>query len=55
MNSLTYLVYIIWWEIFTLGGGAYIVFWKGGSAFWMLLAVFLSGSAYRPTTWRVLK
>lgn len=34
-------VFLIFWEALTIGGSAYIVFWKGHSAWWLLLGIFL--------------
>lgn len=51
---LTYLIYIIIWESMIFGGFAYIVFGLGYSGWWMLLAVFMSGVAYKPKMWREL-
>ena len=54
MKILTYLIYIILWEGFILGGCAYIVFWKGFSGWWFLLAGLLSSAAYKPSAWAIL-
>lgn len=54
MKTMTYFLYIILWEGFILGGCAYIVFWKGFSGWWFLLAVLLSGSPYSPSKWAEL-
>lgn len=51
MAHLTYFFYIVLWEAFTLGGCSYLVFWRGESAWWFLLAVFLAGCAYSPRRW----
>jgi len=51
MKEITYLIYIIFWETFILGGGAYIVFGLGNSGWWFALACVLSGLAYRPSMW----
>lgn len=51
MREITYLIYIIFWECFVLGGGAYVVFVLDRSAWWMILAVALAGCAYRPSMW----
>jgi hypothetical protein len=51
MRAITYLIYIIFWELLTIGGSAYIVFVLDRSAWWMLLGVFMAGLAYRPQMW----
>jgi len=51
---ITYLIYIIIWEAMVLGGFGYVVFGLGKSGWWMLLAVFMSASAYKPESWRRL-
>jgi hypothetical protein len=51
---ITYLIYIIIWQAMVLGGLGYVVFGLGESGWWMLLAVFLSASAYSPEDWRHL-
>lgn len=33
---------IILWRIFLIGGTSYIVFWKGYSGWWFVLAIMLS-------------
>jgi len=51
MKEITYLIYIIFWEILIVGGTAYIVFGLGYSGWWWLLGIFLGGCAYKPTSW----
>ena len=51
---ITYLIYIIIWETMVLGGFGYVVFELGKSGLWMLLAVYMSASAYKPESWRQL-
>lgn len=51
---ITYLIYIITWETIVLGGFGYIVFGLGKDAAWMILAVLLSASAYKPDKWAQL-
>ena len=51
MKELTYLIYIVLWEAFVIGGCAYLVFWLGASGWWFILAVVLSGAAYTPNRW----
>ncbi len=36
-----YVISIVFFESFILGGCAYLVFWKGASAWWFVLAVLL--------------
>ncbi len=52
--ALTYLIYIVIWESMIFGGFGYVVFGLGHSGWWMLLAIMLSGAAYRPYMWREL-
>lgn len=52
--ALTYMVYIIVYECLVIGGCAYIVFWKGYSGWWFVLAVLMSAGAYKPSAWRKL-
>jgi len=54
MSALTYLAYIVFWESLTLGGCAYLVFWRKASGWWFALAVILSGLAYTPEQWAAL-
>jgi len=51
MKAVTYLVYILAFEAIVLGGAGYIVFGLGRSPWWMLLALMVSGAAYRPAQW----
>jgi len=51
MKEITYLIYIVLYEAFIVGGCAYIVFWQGNSGWWWLLACAMSGAAYRPQAW----
>lgn len=51
MREITYLIYIILWEGFILGGTAYVVFVLDHSGLWFLLAVWLSSAAYSPRKW----
>ena len=51
---ITYLIYIIIWEVILLGGFGYVVFGLDKNGWWMLLAVFMSFYAYGPETWRQL-
>lgn len=54
MFALTYLIYLLVWESLVIGGCAYVVFWRGQSGWWFLLAVILSSGAYSPEKWRKL-
>lgn len=51
MKYLTYLLYILLWETAVLGGVWYAVFILNRSGWWFLLAVLLSGAAYKPKDW----
>lgn len=51
MKYLTYLIYILLWEGFVFGGAGYAVFILQRSGWWFLLAVLLSGAAYKPEDW----
>lgn len=51
MKYLTYLVYIILWEILIIGGSGYAVFVLGASGWWFVLSVPLSCCAYSPMKW----
>ena len=51
---ISYLIYILVWEVLILGGCAYLVFWKGASPWWFVLAVLLSSAAYGPEKWAKL-
>jgi len=51
MKSFTYLVYILLWEGFTIGGCCYVVFGLNQSGWWFLLAIAFSVMAYSPEVW----
>lgn len=51
MKYLTYLIYILLWEGFILGGAWYAVFILNHSGWWFLLAVLMSAAAYKPKDW----
>lgn len=55
MRELTYLIYIITWEVLVIGGCGYAVFVRGASGLWFVLAVFLSACAYPPRKWMIDK
>lgn len=52
--AVTYLIYLMLWEGFVFGGCAYLVFWRDASAWWFVLAVFMSAASYSPKKWREL-
>jgi hypothetical protein len=54
MKYWTYLIYLILWESLMWGGGFYVVFILGHSAWWFALAVAGSAAAYSPNTWMQL-
>lgn len=54
MAHLTYLIYIVLWEGFILGGCAYVVFELGHSGWWFALAIPLACMAYSPRRWIAL-
>ena len=49
--SVTYLIYIVFWETLVLGGIGYAVFAMEFSGWWFLLGLVLSSAAYRPEQW----
>ena len=51
MRALTYLIYIVLWEGMIIVGAGYVVFVLDYSGWWFALALLLSASAYKPTTW----
>lgn len=51
MRELTYLIYILCWELLVFGGTGYAVFVLGHSGWWFLLAMVIGGSAYAPERW----
>ena len=51
---ISYLIYILVWEVLILGGCTYLVFWKGASPWWFVLAVLLSCASYGPEKWAKL-
>jgi hypothetical protein len=51
VKYLTYLIYIVLYEGLLFGGAGYAVFVLDRSGWWFLLAMLLSGAAYRPETW----
>jgi hypothetical protein len=51
MSYLTYLVYILVYQLIVLGGTGYAVFVLEHSGWWFLLAVLLASCAYKPSQW----
>jgi hypothetical protein len=51
MKEITYLIYIIVWELLIFGGIGYAVFVLGHSGWWFVMAFFLGASAYSPMKW----
>lgn len=51
MKYLTYLIYILIFETFTLGGSIYLVAFQHRSWLWLILGIYLSASAYSPERW----
>lgn len=44
MRSLAAAIYCTLLDAMIIGGCAYIVFWKGHSGWWFVLAILLSGA-----------
>lgn len=51
MKEITYLIYIIFWELLVIGGTGYAVFILGHSGWWFLLAAIFSACACSPRVW----
>ena len=50
-----YLLYCLLWDGGILGGCAYLVFWRGASGWWFLLAMlFVSAGGFRTASWDAL-
>ena len=49
--NLTYLIYIIFWELLVFGGAGYAVFFLNHSGWWFLAALIIGGCAYKPREW----
>ena len=54
LSMVTYLIYCIVWDCAIMAGCAYLVFWKGHSGLWFLLAILIAGTSYKPSGWRNL-
>jgi len=48
---ITYLIYIVLFEVLIFGGTGYAVFVLEESGWWFVLAVFISCLAYKPSSW----
>jgi hypothetical protein len=48
---ITYLIYVLVFEIVVFGGIGYAVFVLNHNGWWMVFAVLVSGCAYSPTKW----
>lgn len=51
MKYMTYLIYVVLWMGFCIGGCAYLVFWRGESGWWFVLAIYLAAGGYNPRRW----
>lgn len=51
MKYATYLIYVILYEGFFVGGTGYVVFWMGYSGWWFVLAVLFSAGIVGPMKW----
>lgn len=51
---LTYLFYIVIWEVMVIGGCGYVVFGLGYSGWWFVPAILMSCAAYSPEKWNEL-
>jgi hypothetical protein len=54
LSCVTYLVYCIVWDCGIIAATGYLVFWKGHSGWWFLVAMIIAGTSYQPATWRKL-
>ncbi len=48
---ITYLIYVLVFEIIVFGGIGYAVFVLNHSGWWLVFAVLVSGCAYSPDKW----
>jgi hypothetical protein len=53
MKEITYLIYIIFWELLCFVPIFYAVFWLDKSGWWFLLAIIISQAAYSPYQWGI--
>jgi hypothetical protein len=44
MKLAAYLIYCIVWDLGIIAGGAYVVFWRGRSGWWLLLALLITSA-----------
>lgn len=51
MAYITYLIYIVIWEILVFGGIGYAVFVLNHSGWWMAFAILIGSLAYSPLKW----
>ncbi|MEC9268494.1 MAG: hypothetical protein VX464_20715 [Pseudomonadota bacterium] len=49
--AVTYLLFCCFWLSLTIGGCAYLVFWRGESGWWFVLAVFMASFGFKPYRW----
>lgn len=53
-SIVTFMLYIVIWDIGLLVGTAYLIWWKGASGWWFVPAFILCGMSYKPKHWREL-
>lgn len=53
MKEITYLIYIIFWELLCFAPIFYAVFFLDKSGWWFWLSIILSGLAYSPYKWGI--
>lgn len=53
MKEITYLIYIVIFELLIWGGIGYAVFFLDESGWWFLFAIMVSNSAYTPYHWGI--
>ena len=53
MKEITYLIYIIFWELLCFVPIFYAVFLLDKSGWWFVLAIYLSQAAYSPYKWGI--
>lgn len=54
MNSISYLVYTVFWCSLTIGGSSYVVFWRDANPLWIGLGIFLAECCIKPKQWAQL-